>query len=313
MRGRRYIELRRFLKNYDADCLVVEFGTLAGVVSRAAKALQLPFFIYFRGYDATRALNRWSVRHSTRRSVEGAAGIFAVSNYLVEKLDSHGICHPNTHVLPSGVDTGLFVPGQKEPGRLLYVGRFVDKKSPLLVIRAFARVLRQYPEAHLDMIGAGPLMPAAVQLLAELGLEASVTLHGPQPHEVVREKMAVAGILIQHSVVAQSGDAEGLPSAIQEAMSSGCAVVATRHAGIPEIVTHEENGLLVDELDLEGFADSMSRLLADPAEQARFGVNNRRLAEQRLDCWKIMSTLEEQIRTAVVTERRCRRRCNTLI
>ena len=84
-----------------------------------------------------------------------------------------------------------------------------------------------------------------------------------QPFEVAA-LMRKARMFVQHSNVAPDGDSEGSPVAIMEAQLSGLPVVATFHAGIPEIVTQDVTGFLVDEGDVNGMANSMTKLVLDP-------------------------------------------------
>ena len=83
--------------------------------------------------------------------------------------------------------------------------------------------------------------------------------------------MARARVFVQHSVVAEDGDHEGLPLAILEAGAHGLPVVATRHAGIPDAVREETDGFLVDEGDVQAMAVAMYRLAQDAALAARMG------------------------------------------
>jgi colanic acid/amylovoran biosynthesis glycosyltransferase len=76
---------------------------------------------------------------------------------------------------------------------------------------------------------------------------------------------------VQHSLVAADGDSEGSPVAVMEAQLSGLPVVATRHAGIPEVVIDGRSGLLVAEGDEQGMAAAMGRLLRDPQLAADLG------------------------------------------
>jgi colanic acid/amylovoran biosynthesis glycosyltransferase len=80
------------------------------------------------------------------------------------------------------------------------------------------------------------------------------------------------GVFLQHSVTdPETGDEEGLPAAIQEAMGQGMAIVSTRHAGIPEAIEHGVSGLLVDEKDVAGMSESMLQVVNDAALAARLG------------------------------------------
>ena len=87
--------------------------------------------------------------------------------------------------------------------------------------------------------------------------------------------MESARAFVQHSVEAPSGDAEGTPVAVLEAGASGLPVVATRHAGIPDVVIEGKTGLLVEEHDVAGMADAMLRLIDDPPLAANLGAAAR--------------------------------------
>jgi glycosyltransferase involved in cell wall biosynthesis len=93
-------------------------------------------------------------------------------------------------------------------------------------------------------------------------------------------------------VIASDGNTEGLPCAIQEAMSAGMPVISTRHAGIPEAVKEGETGFLVDEGDKAGFADHMRRVLDMDDDLAAMGARAREVAVQRFDNRALLKKLE---------------------
>lgn len=295
--------LKGFLKEHKVTVILVEFGTLAGIVSEASEELDIPLFVYFRGADATKGPRRWYVRWSLTNSLENAKAIFAVSKFLLDQLQGHGIRHQHSYVFPSGVDTALFHPSEKDPLRLLFVGRLVRKKAPLLTIEAFGRLAKHFPSASLHVVGDGPLYNSAKDLIDRLSLNNRVTLYGARDHGFVRDQMAKSGVLLQHSVTAADGDAEGLPSAVQEGMASGCAIVASRHAGIPEIIKCGVNGLLVDEGDVQGYESAICRLLSDFNLQKKMGSCNRSYAVSELDCWRIQERVEAAIRFHSLNEK----------
>ena len=121
------------------------------------------------------------------------------------------------------------------------------------------------------MVGDGPLLTPCRDLARGLGIESSVAFLGAQSHHVVRDEMLAARAFVQHSIEASSGDCEGTPVAILEAGASGLPVVATRHAGIPDVVIEGETGLLVDEKDVTGMASRMRRLAEDPGLAGNMG------------------------------------------
>jgi colanic acid/amylovoran biosynthesis glycosyltransferase len=91
----------------------------------------------------------------------------------------------------------------------------------------------------------------------------------------VHELFSQACCFAQHSVVPSYGDAEGTPNTVLEASAAALPVIATRHAGIPDVVRDGVTGFLVEERDVQGMADAMIRLLKDPQLCREMGRNGR--------------------------------------
>ncbi|MHA6345836.1 glycosyltransferase [Roseivivax sp. CAU 1761] len=294
--GRR--RLAAFLTEQRVEVILAEFGTQALALAPLANELGIPIFTYFRGTDASKALRTRRMHRAYRLMMPRLAGVFSVSQFLLDNLASVGVRHSNAHVVPSGVDIRRFVPGDKQPLSCLAVGRFVEKKAPMTTLRAFAEAARAHPGARLDYIGDGPLLAPTRQLALELGVAEKVTFHGAQPHEAVRARLARTQFFLQHSVTASDGNTEGLPTAIQEAMAAGCITVATRHAGIPEAIDEGRTGYLVDEHDGAGFARAIATAFALDAPGA-MAERARQVACDRFDNDRLLARLEETIRTTL--------------
>ena len=131
------------------------------------------------------------------------------------------------------------------------------------------------------MVGDGPLLRQAQELAQALSLQKRIHFLGACPQGQVAELMREARGFVQHSVVAPDGDSEGSPVAVMEAQLSGLPVVATRHAGIPEVVLDGQSGLLVEEGDEIAMAQAMARLVLDPALAARLGDFGRRRVQSQ--------------------------------
>ncbi len=288
-----------FLHRHGVGVVLCEFGTTGIHFSALCKRAGVPMFCYFRGHDSTKALRDGQYRAALRRMFDEADGIVGVSAYLLGRLAKRGFVHPNAHVIPSGVDTPVFMPTEKDPDLVLAVGRMVEKKAPLTTIRAFAKVARSHPTIRLEMIGGGWMMKHAHKLVARLGLEGRVMLHGEQGHEFVADRMRRAAIFVQHSVTSLGGDAEGAPTAIQEAMTAGAAVVSTRHAGIPELIEEGVTGLLVRERDLGGYTRALQAVVADRALRARLGAAAHAHAIEHFDYRKLYVRLEAAMAAAI--------------
>ncbi|GAA4225088.1 glycosyltransferase [Sagittula sp. NFXS13] len=286
--------LARFIKAQDVDVILAEFGTQAIVLAPLANDLNIPIFTYWRGTDASKMLRVKQRVRSYKLMMPRLAGMFSVSQFLLDNLAAHGIRHDNAHVVPSGVDIRRFTPGEKRPGSFLAVGRMVEKKAPEITLRAFAEAARQR-DAHLTFIGDGPLLQRCKDLAQSLGVADKITFTGAQPHDVVRQHLHHTEVFLQHSVTAKDGNTEGLPTAIQEALASGCITLSTRHAGIPEAVEDGTNGLLVDEWDEAGFARQIAHIL-DMPDRSAMATAARRTAEEKFDNAKGLARVEDILR-----------------
>ena len=296
--GRAKAELLAFLVEQRIEVILAEFGTQALAIAPLAEEMGIPCFSYFRGTDASKALNQRNVPGAYRNMFPRLAGVFAVSQFLLDNLAAHGVRHDNAHVIPSGVNVRLFQPGEKRSRSCLAVGRMVEKKAPLVTLRAFLTATRDMGDAHLDFIGDGPLLEPAKALVAEAGAAGKVTFHGAQPHEFVREKLTTTEFFLQHSITAKNGNTEGLPTAIQEAMACGCLTVSTRHAGIPEAIDEGRTGWLVDEHDEAGFAAAIrAAMMAENRDT--MAREARAVAEARFDNQALLEKLERVIRDTV--------------
>jgi glycosyltransferase involved in cell wall biosynthesis len=264
-----------FLKEHGVTVVLAEYGPTGALVADVCAALGLPLHVIFHGLDASALLRHATVRRRYKHLWPRAASVICVSRALADRLVATGCPEPLVHIVPCGVDETAFLPGTPEPGRVLAIGRLVEKKAPQLTIRAFATIAGRFPEAHLDLVGDGPLRPLCEAAITEAGLGGRVTLHGPLPHAACGALMRRAAVFAQHSVTAATGDTEGSPVAIAEAMATALPVVATRHSGIPEQVEDEVTGYLVAEGDVAGMGERLARLLAEPERARAMGEAGR--------------------------------------
>lgn len=209
--GQNRAALIRFLKDQKVDVILSEFGTQALVVAQIGQDLNIPVFTYWRGTDASKALQSAQRVRSYKLMMPKLAGMFSVSQFLLDNLAAHGVTHPNAHVMPSGVNVRLFTPAQKIRGSFLAVGRMVEKKAPDVTLRAFADAARN-TSAHLTFIGDGPLLEKCKTLADTLGIAQQVTFTGALPHDEVRTHLQRSEVFLQHSVTAKDGNTEGLPN-----------------------------------------------------------------------------------------------------
>jgi len=290
--GSEKTSLIAFLKEQKVDAMLSEFGTQTVAIAPVIHQCGIPLFGYFRGADATKTLRQAKRREAYRRMVPYVTAFISVSQFLLDNLAEHGIEHPNSFVIPSGVNIAHFTPGKKIRQRFVAIGRFVEKKQPATTIQAFVRAVADYPDATLEMLGDGPLLQDCRQLASDLGVGARISFRGAQNHSEVRRAIRSAEVFLQHSVTSAKGDAEGLPTAIQEAMACGTVVLSTRHAGIPEAVIEGQSGLLVDEHDEDGFARNISAVLSGQVDLKAMAARARSDACDKFDNQKLLTKLE---------------------
>ena len=127
-------------------------------------------------------------------------------------------------------------------------------------------------------------MAEAKRLAQGLALADRVRFLGLQTPTAIAAWMGRSRALLQHSLTGPDGDQEGAPVVVMEAQLSGLPVVASRHAGIPELVIDGQTGLLVDEGDGQAMATAIARLGQDAALAARLGQAGRQRCLQRFTC-----------------------------
>jgi glycosyltransferase involved in cell wall biosynthesis len=126
--GNNRAELAGFLKTQGVQVILAEFGTQALVMAKLGNDLGIPVFTYWRGTDASKMLQSRQRVRSYKLMMPRLAGMFSVSQFLLDNLARHGVSHTNAHVVPSGVDIQRFKPAEKSKGSFLAVGRMVKKK-----------------------------------------------------------------------------------------------------------------------------------------------------------------------------------------
>jgi len=288
-----------FLETEKPDVILCEFGCIGVDIAEAISTCGIPIFTYYRGYDATMRVRSKRQQNLIRQAFPKLEGVFFVSNYLRKNLAKYGLEHPNSHVFPSGVNTDKFIPAEKRKANFIAVGRLIEKKRPDLTVESFCKEARDFPEATLDVLGGGPMLEPCREIVRRESMENQVTLHGEQPHENVLKHLREAEFFLQHSVTSPSGDAEGAPTSIQEALACGCTVIATRHAGIPDLVEEGRTGFLVDEMDVDDYRKWIRAALSGEIDARAISKASRDFAVDNLDNRRLIKRVEAVLESAV--------------
>lgn len=190
-----------------------------------------------------------------------------------------------------------------QPPLILSIGRLVEKKGFPILLRAAAMLRREGIDFTLRIIGTGPEEADLKRLTSGLALEDCVHFDGAVAHEELIPLFRTADLFVLASIVASDGDRDGLPNVLLEALALGVPAVSTRVSAIPELIEHEETGLLANPGDPTDLAEQMERLLFDEQLRARVIEQGRHEVVTRFDVKENVAKLADLF-TEVMKRRR---------
>lgn len=182
--------------------------------------------------------------------------------------------------------------------RIICVARLVEKKGLERQLELHAAARAAGLECEVRIYGEGPLRARLETRIRQLALEQVVTLMGHQPADAIFRALEWADVLVHTGVVARSGDRDGLPNVIPEAMAAGTLVVTSPAAATTEAITHERTGLVVALEDEAGWCDAWRRMMADDVFCEQLRSNARDWVEQNFDVHRNMAVLWDRLRAA---------------
>tara|TARA_B100000315_G_C14384082_1_gene498861 strand:- start:7 stop:846 length:840 start_codon:yes stop_codon:yes gene_type:complete len=233
-------------------------------------------FTVFHGYEISRydQLTLWKEEY-------GKLGgkLLPISEHWAESLVNFGANKSSIEVVHMGVDVDTFSFSDKElssPLQVLSVARATEKKGLKYAIEA---ILNSELDVHLTLIGDGKLLPSLKMLVEKHSNKSRVTFLGACPPERVSSELKETDLFLLPSVQDSTGDKEGIPVSLMEAMASGVVVLSTIHSGIPELIDDGVSGFLVPERDALAIQEKMKEIIKNPTlslirENARAKVDN---------------------------------------
>ncbi len=280
---------------------VVPGGVLArGPVLAASR----PFVISLHGSDVFAAERSAVVGFQARRALAAAGAVTACSSDLRERALRLGARAERTRTVPYGVDARFFraepplstehrtamrlrLGASPEQTLVVAIGRLVEKKGFAHLVEA----LSDTPQLHLAIVGDGDLHE---NLRARaLASRSSVTLAGRFSRAEIKEALECADLAAVPSVVDTMGNVDGLPNALLEAMAAGKAIVASRVAGIPDVVRDGVEGVLVPPKDARRLKEALLRLAGDPQRCVELGNAASNKANRDLTWERVAATIED--------------------
>ncbi len=300
---------------------------LAGLITAGYFALRLPRAIrhvhaHFAGQTATVGLFLAEILGAGYSFSAHARDIFTDEAHLLEvklpEAEFVAVCteyglqtlarrHPllsagKLQLVYHGLDVDLYRPapplGRHTPV-ILSVGRLVEKKGYPFLLRAAGILRSRGAEFRLVIIGEGPERADLMSLTTGLGLQDLVEWRGAQSAEQVRQAYAEADVFALACVVASDGDRDGLPNVLLEALACGVPTVATNLGALPELIEHEQTGLLAKPGDPQDLADQLERMLYDEELRAVVAQQGRERVVRRFRLERSVARLAELLEAAL--------------
>jgi colanic acid/amylovoran biosynthesis glycosyltransferase len=270
------LAVRRAVRETAPDVVHVHWIIPQGLMALLA-ARGVPWLVTTLGGDLY-ALTSGPARLLKRQVLRRASAVTVMNEEMRQVVVGLGVPAEKVRVLPMGVELGRIQrsPVERVRGRLVFVGRLVEKKGVEILLQA----LQQLPaelDWSLDLVGGGPLREALEEQARPLGDR--VTFLGQQSAADLAGLLARAEVAVFPSVRARSGDQDGLPVALLEAMAAGTPIVASDLPGLADAVAGGDDGAalppageLVEPGDASGLAAAISTLLGNREARERMGA-----------------------------------------
>lgn len=289
------VAFRNKLRKEKINIILAEYGVVGAEIANICKNLNIKLIVHFHGFDATRKVD--SSKYLSMFKI--ANKVIAVSRDMKEDLMGLGCDEDKIVLNPYGPNQAFEkIKPVYESQNLIALGRFVNKKAPYYLILAFEKISRTFPDASLTIIGDGPLLEVCFNLINHLKLNNRIKLVGSMNRDEIIELFENSSVFVQHSVESRDGDKEGSPVAIMEAALAALPIVSTRHAGIKETVIDNLTGFLVDEHDVDTFAEKLELLLGSSEMCKEMGMCGRKHIQEHFSMSDHILNLERVIHEA---------------
>ncbi len=269
---------RRAIRDTAPDVVHVHWIIPQGLMALLS-ARRLPWLVTTLGGDLY-ALTSGPARFLKRQVLRRASAVTVMNEEMRRVVVGLGVPEDKVRVLPMGVELNRISrpeqPAERVRGRIVFVGRLVEKKGVEILLDAL-RQLSPDLEWSLDVAGDGPLRSALEERARPLG--GRVVFHGQQTATQLGGLLGRAEVAVFPSVRARSGDQDGLPVALLEAMAAGTPIVASDLPGLSDAVTGPTGdgqtappaGLLAEPGDAGALAGALTRLLTDSETRRAMG------------------------------------------
>jgi|SRR6185437_933301 len=308
----QYLAARRLLRQRRVDVVHAHWLIPQGLIARHLKsAAAIPYLVTSHGGDLFGLRGR--LLEILKRRVAAASSVMTVvSTAMRDEAVRIGLRPPELAVLPMGVDLRqrfvADVQVERARDELLFVGRLVPKKGLSHLLDAMPAVLAARPGVLLNIAGFGPEESSLRKQARQLGIEQQVNFLGAMPQEALPALYRRASMFVAPFIRDDSGNQEGLPVVLMEAIGCGCPAIVGEVAGVRDLLGDAADEVCVDPRDTQALASAILATLDNPADAQERARSIRLAAASRVD-WQVIAdgyadVLGRCVRGAVAPDRR---------
>jgi len=288
----QWLQARRLVRRERVDVVHAHWLLPQGMTARGLRRVRpLPYVVTSHGGDMFGLRGR-ALTFLKRRVATSASAMTVVSSAMREEADRLGLRAPQMQVLPMGVDLQnrftIDPDVRRDANHLLFVGRLVPKKGLRYLVAAMPRVIACHPGAVLDIAGFGPEEDALRAQVDALGLSAHVRFLGALPQDALPALYRRASLFVAPFIRDASGNQEGLPVVLMEAIGCGCPVLVGDVAGVADLLGEHHRQASVKADDIGVLASAIVDILQQPAMAAERTAAIRAAALESID-WNVIA------------------------
>ena len=210
-------------------------------------------------------------------------------------------------VIPFGVDINFFkplnTPKNEEVFQILSVGYLIERKGFKYLIKAVKKVLKEYNNVTLKIIGSGPLKNKLQYLITELKLVNQVKLIGNVSDNELLHLYNSSDLFILPSITDTQGNTEGLGVVLLEAMACELPVIGSKVGGIPDIIINNETGLLVNEKDILELSMKIKYLIDNKELRQKLATNGLNRVNKKFSWNQVMNSYLNIYKKTLLTKK----------
>lgn len=237
-----------------------------------------------------------------RDKLEHAEFIHTSTEMGRQALIDHGLAEEKILRIYRGLDRLPRVKplrASRVPLNIVCVARLVEKKGLDHQLRIYAALRAAGVRFAARIVGEGPLKPELEKLAGQLGVAADVTFTGHLPQHEVWSQLAWADVLLHTGVIAPSGDRDGLPNVIPEAMAAGVVVITSPTAATTEAITDGVSGIVAPVATPAVWVEALRRLSGDDVLAEKMRAAARRWVEENFDAYKNAGVLLKKFEATI--------------